>query len=206
MAFGRLEISHPDGKLATVELTKRQMTIGRASDVDVPINDGQVSRRHATLLCGPEGVRLVDGGSANGTFLGTSRVPAQQPVLRRFWYSGSYMEEGTTAAFKDLTGLIERGFAGVADDIADLRSELKGDIADLRTELKGDIAELRTELKADIAGVDLRLSNIETELRDISKHLDAVEENYGNLRGVTKEIDELRDRVRRMEATIAAGK
>ena len=94
------------------------------------------------------------------------------------------MDQGTAAAFKDLTGLIERGFAGVADDIADLRAELK----------------------ADITGVEQRLSNIEAELRDISGRLDALEENFGNLRGVTKEIDELRDRVRRMEATIAAGK
>jgi phage tail-like protein len=80
MSFGKLEIRYPDGKLATVELTKRQVVLGRASDVDVPINDAQVSRRHATLLCGPEGVRLVDAGSANGTFLGPNRLPAQQPI------------------------------------------------------------------------------------------------------------------------------
>jgi phage tail-like protein len=80
MSFGKLEIRYPDGKLATVELTKRQIVLGRASDVDVPINDGQVSRRHATLLCGPEGVRLVDAGSANGTYLGANRLPANQPI------------------------------------------------------------------------------------------------------------------------------
>ena len=80
MSFGTLEIRSPDGRMTTVELNKRQMVLGRASDVDVPLNDGQVSRRHATLLCGPEGVRLVDAGSANGTYLGTSRVPEQQPI------------------------------------------------------------------------------------------------------------------------------
>src|SRR5260221_1842289 len=80
MSFGKLEIRYPDGKRATVDLSKRQMALGRASDVDVPINDGQVSRRHATLLCGPEGVRLVDAGSANGTYLGTNRLPANQPI------------------------------------------------------------------------------------------------------------------------------
>lgn len=80
MSFGKLEIRYPDGKLATVELTKRQMALGRASDVDVPINDGQVSRRHALLLCGPEGVRFVDAGSANGSYLGANRLPAQQPI------------------------------------------------------------------------------------------------------------------------------
>ena len=64
-------------------------------------------------------------------------MPACSPpspcVRRIFWWRESSMEQGTAAAFKDLTGLIERGFAGVADDdIADLRSEVKGDIAALR--------------------------------------------------------------------------
>src|SRR5207237_4103095 len=67
-------------KLVTIELTKRQMALGRASDIDVPVNDGQVSRRHALLLCEAEGVRLVDLGSANGTYLGTNRVPPNQPI------------------------------------------------------------------------------------------------------------------------------
>jgi len=80
MSFGKLEVRYPDGKLVTVELTKRQMALGRASDIDVPVNDGQVSRRHALLLCEAEGVRLVDLGSANGTYLGTNRVPPNQPI------------------------------------------------------------------------------------------------------------------------------
>ena len=80
MSYGKLEIRYPDGRLGAVDLLKRQMAIGRASDVDIPINDGQVSRRHAYLLCGPEGVRLVDLGSANGTFMGPNRLPAQQPI------------------------------------------------------------------------------------------------------------------------------
>jgi phage tail-like protein len=80
MAYGRLEIRYPDGRTVFVDLRKRQMVMGRASDADIPINDTQVSRRHALLLAGPDGVRLVDAGSANGTYLGNTRLPAQQPV------------------------------------------------------------------------------------------------------------------------------
>lgn len=80
MSYGRIEIKYADGKTASVELIKRQMAVGRASDVEVPLNDGQVSRRHALLLCGPEGVKLVDAGSVNGTFMGANRLPAKQPV------------------------------------------------------------------------------------------------------------------------------
>jgi phage tail-like protein len=94
MSFGRLEITYADGRSFTVELTKRQMTLGRASDVDVPINDGQVSRRHALLLCEPEGVRVVDAGSANGTHLGSTRLPSQQPVPLP---DGAVLRVGTTS-------------------------------------------------------------------------------------------------------------
>ena len=80
MSFGKLELRYPDGRMVTVDLAKRQMAVGRASDVDVVVNDGQVSRRHAVLLCGPEGVRLVDAGSANGTYLGANRLPPNQPI------------------------------------------------------------------------------------------------------------------------------
>ncbi|MCC7359489.1 MAG: FHA domain-containing protein [Anaerolineales bacterium] len=93
MSFGRIEIKYADGKTVTIELTKRQMAVGRASDVEVPVNDGQVSRRHALLLCGPEGVRIVDAGSVNGTFLGQSRLPAQQPVPLT---DGAVLRLGTT--------------------------------------------------------------------------------------------------------------
>jgi phage tail-like protein len=92
-SFGRLEIKYADGKTATVNLTKRQMAVGRASDVEVPVNDGQVSRRHALLLCEPDGVRIVDAGSANGTFLGSSRLPAQQPIPLP---DGALLRMGTT--------------------------------------------------------------------------------------------------------------
>ncbi|MCC6190909.1 MAG: FHA domain-containing protein [Anaerolineales bacterium] len=93
MRFGTVEVKYPDGRTAVFELTKRQVALGRASDVDVPINDSQVSRRHALLLCGPEGVRLMDAGSANGTFLGGRRLPARQPVPLP---DGAVLRIGTT--------------------------------------------------------------------------------------------------------------
>jgi phage tail-like protein len=80
MSFGKLEIKYADGTSGVIELTKPQMILGRSGDVDVPVNDQQVSRRHALFLCGADGVRLVDAGSANGTFLSGARLPAQQPV------------------------------------------------------------------------------------------------------------------------------
>jgi len=107
MSYGRIDIKYADGKTASVELTKRQVAIGRASDVEVPLNDGQVSRRHALLLCGPEGVRLVDAGSVNGTFMGANRLPAQQPIPLA---DGATVRMGTTL-LKFVAGTGELGEA-----------------------------------------------------------------------------------------------
>ena len=38
-----------------------------------------------------------------------------------------------------------------------------------------------------------------TELSDINKRLDLIEKNYANLKGVTKEIDEIRAEVRAIQ-------
>ncbi len=43
------------------------------------------------------------------------------------------------------------------------------------------------------------LQPIHGTLVDINRRLDQIEENYANLRGVTKEIDEIRDEVRAIQ-------
>ncbi len=62
-------------------LDAAELSIGRDAAMDIRLDDGQVSRRHALLSSGPDGVRLTDVGSVNGTFLGTTRLAANQPVL-----------------------------------------------------------------------------------------------------------------------------
>jgi DNA segregation ATPase FtsK/SpoIIIE, S-DNA-T family len=57
--------------------------IGRDSTVDLELADPDVSRRHAELRVGPEGISVRDLGSTNGTWLDGSRVTAaaDHPVL-----------------------------------------------------------------------------------------------------------------------------
>ena len=130
MSFGRLTITYPDGKTAAIELTKRQMVLGRASDADVPINDTQVSRRHALLLCGPEGVRYVDAGSANGTYLASSRLPAQQPVPLP---DGAQLRVGQTLI--RFTAVEDAG----DDDDDELPAPSATDSANFETNIKGPV-------------------------------------------------------------------
>ena len=65
----------PDGR--RVALTEEAATIGRLPDCAVPLSDPQVSRHHAEVRRGPEGFRVVDLGSTNGTTVNGTVVGEQ---------------------------------------------------------------------------------------------------------------------------------
>lgn len=50
------------------------LLVGSHPDNDLPLQDGTVSRYHAELQLLPQGVRVKDLGSRNGTFLGETRI------------------------------------------------------------------------------------------------------------------------------------
>jgi NHLM bacteriocin system ABC transporter ATP-binding protein len=58
-----------------LELGDGPAVIGRADDCDFPVADPSMSRRHARVEAAGEVLRLTDNGSANGVFVGGTRVP-----------------------------------------------------------------------------------------------------------------------------------
>ena len=64
---------------------------------------------------------------------------------------------------------------------------------------KPDIAELRLELQTFRTDAEGSFRSVRSDLAEISKRLDLMEESYANLRGVTKEIDEIRAEVRAIQ-------
>lgn len=61
-----LEVVLPDG--ARVPLTG-MLSIGRAADNAIQLDDRSVSRHHARVLAGTDGAFVEDAGSTHGTFL-----------------------------------------------------------------------------------------------------------------------------------------
>jgi DNA-binding NtrC family response regulator len=59
---------------APVALGARAITIGAGRECDLVLEDAQVSRRHAELAATPEGVRVRDLGSTNGTWWQGSKI------------------------------------------------------------------------------------------------------------------------------------
>jgi hypothetical protein len=92
---------------------------------------------------------------------------------------------------------IERGFAATADDIGDIES----DVTEIRAGMvtKVDHHTFRQETHDNFKGLHF-------ELVAINKRLDTIDEQYKSLKGVTKEIDDIRDRVKEIERHLGINK
>ena len=114
------------------------------------------------------------------------------------------MAKHTNITLEKVAHQIEDGFAAVADDIG----EFRGEMADLRN----DVTEMRSAMVTKTDYHALRqdmldgFKSLHVELRDINRRLDALDQLYQNLKGVTHEIDDLRDRVREIERHLGINK
>ncbi|TDB70166.1 FHA domain-containing protein [Micromonospora sp. KC723] len=59
---------------ASFRLGPRPQVVGRAPEVDIPVADPHLSRRHAEVRLTEAGAALVDLGSTNGTWLNGRRI------------------------------------------------------------------------------------------------------------------------------------
>jgi predicted component of type VI protein secretion system len=62
-------------------LTLETITVGRDPASDIPIDDVEVSRRHARLIHTDEGYQIQDVGSTNGTFVDGKRLAGEPQLL-----------------------------------------------------------------------------------------------------------------------------
>jgi pSer/pThr/pTyr-binding forkhead associated (FHA) protein len=57
-----------------VALTRDWTRIGRSLAAEVRLDDPTISRRHALIVRGPDGLRVLDDRSLNGVFVNGERV------------------------------------------------------------------------------------------------------------------------------------
>jgi prefoldin subunit 5 len=77
------------------------------------------------------------------------------------------------------------------EDILEAVNFIKEKVEHLPT--KGEVRTIVEEV------VEEKLRTIHASLTEINRRLDTIEEHYGNLKGVTKEIDEIRQEVRAIQ-------
>ena len=92
MATGplRLFVKSPGRDERVYDVTGDGVVIGRDARCEVPVDDRTLSRRHCRVYLGPDGWRVTDLGSRNGTFLNGS------PILDDRLEEGDRIEIGET--------------------------------------------------------------------------------------------------------------
>src|SRR5437762_10008613 len=64
-------MSLPEGKA---------IVLGRNRDVDLPLNDAKLSRRHCQIIATENGCLITDFSSTNGTFVNGNRLEAEKQL------------------------------------------------------------------------------------------------------------------------------
>ena len=62
------------GRVVVFAVTNQWTRVGRSLAADIRFDDPTVSRRHALIVRGPDGVRVLDDRSLNGVFVNGERV------------------------------------------------------------------------------------------------------------------------------------
>lgn len=81
MAYGRLEVYWPDGRLESYLLEEDTVSVGRAEGNIIELETDSLSRYHFSLVRNGDTVTITDLESANGTFVDGMQLPANEPHL-----------------------------------------------------------------------------------------------------------------------------
>ena len=93
-------------------------SLGRLPGLDVVVPEAYVSRRHATVVRGPEGFEIVDGGSTHGTLVNG------EPVQRKLLQPGDVIQLGSSDAPR-LRFVLERSVLAPDMTSTDLLTSLR---------------------------------------------------------------------------------
>ncbi|MCA9915840.1 MAG: FHA domain-containing protein, partial [Anaerolineae bacterium] len=79
MAYGRLDVYWPDGRLETYMLEEDTISVGRADGNTVALDTETISRYHFSIIKDGEDIRITDLDSANGTYMDGIALVGNQP-------------------------------------------------------------------------------------------------------------------------------
>jgi adenylate cyclase len=162
----------------TIDLTKpRTIVVGRAVTSDLPIYDPTVSRRHAEVSLADSGVRVMDLGSSNGTFVNGTRVTetvAADGDIVTFGKVAFKVQEVTPPAARQAAapeaGFAQRPPPPEATIVKQVSVEQPSELGDKVARGSG------SQLKLEAESVDERQAEKLALLLDISKELSKQQE------------------------------
>ena len=124
-----------------IELSKRTTLIGRSQDAQITFENPGVSSFHASLERNPEGWKLTDLGSTNGTIVNGELIKERQLVA------------GDSLQFNGSIALVYEPVPGTLPDV----------LLDPEATLPGNIAEVLAETQGAIAAVERSVASVREE-------------------------------------------
>lgn len=79
MAYGRLDVYWPDGRLETYMLEDDTISVGRAEGNNISLDTETISRYHFSIVKEGDVIRITDLASANGTYMDGIPLVGNQP-------------------------------------------------------------------------------------------------------------------------------
>jgi signal transduction histidine kinase len=178
------------------EVRDKAVALGRDGTNPIRLHDNEISRRHAELRQTPQGYRLVDLGSANGTYVNGN--PIDQAPLR----SGDQVQIGQTVMLysegasseRDVTRRVDLlNNVGRDDRSAIIRSIPAGEgskVLDAPSEAAGDWLKVRLANLAVMYQATQAISHIVDPDELLPRVLQLVFESIGADRGAILLVDE----------------
>lgn len=81
MAYGRLEIYWPDGRIESYMLSSPTVSVGRAEGNTIPLDSDTISRYHFSIVQDGDTVSITDLASQNGTYVDGMLLAANQAEI-----------------------------------------------------------------------------------------------------------------------------
>jgi pSer/pThr/pTyr-binding forkhead associated (FHA) protein len=91
MSGDHIIVTEPNGVRRSMPITYRGLSIGRGDDNDLVISYAAVSRNHAQVMLDRGRYYVADLNSANGTFMGRTRLEPNKPAP---WAPGQSLRIG----------------------------------------------------------------------------------------------------------------
>ncbi len=76
-----LSVYYNDQKKASLDFSKQEITVGRAIDCDLIVNEPSVSSKHFTIINRKGKLTIRDEGSVNGTFVNGKQVLGEEEIF-----------------------------------------------------------------------------------------------------------------------------
>ncbi len=186
-----LTVFHGDTKKASLTFSKKEISVGRALDCDVIINDPSVSSKHFSILNIKKSLFIKDEGSINGTFVNGKQVIKETEIFPgdKITFCGYTIEvsfEGrrkitpeTNQQLGNKTVVIER-----EDFFTDLKNATKkekktrlvifGSIVGLLLIILIAFLLMPSSSKKTVKSAPIRVDVIDSYFLELEKHIDKI--------------------------------